>query len=126
MINQENQRSGNAATPSATNTVSNALSFGNELQKRRDALGSAINTASGFLAPASGTFNTANIALGKGPTGTGLTNFAGVKDTSSSAGGTANSLLGSGTQLTGQEQDINAQRRDWIDRVNESIGSVNI
>ncbi len=126
LISQENQRSGNAAVPSATGTVSNALSFGNELQKRRDALGQAINTASGFLTPASGTFNTANIALGKGPTNTGLTNFAGIQSPQSSAGGTANSLLGAGAGLTGQQQDIDAQRRDWIDRVNEAIGSVHI
>ncbi len=124
LVSQEASRSGNAAVPSATGTVSNALSFGNELQKRRDALGQAINIASGFLAPASGTFNTANIALGKGPTNTGLTNFAGVKDTTSSAGATAGGLLGVGAGLVGQEQDIEAQRRDWVDRINESIGSI--
>ncbi len=124
LVNQENQRSGNANVPSATGTVSNALSFGNELQKRRDALGSAINTASGFLSPASGTFNTANIALGKGPTNTGLTNFAGVKDQPNAATGTASNLLGTGTQLTGQERDIESQRRDVMDRINEGVGSV--
>ena len=123
LINQENQRSGNAAVPSETGTVSNALSFGNELQKRRDALGSAINTASGFLAPASGTFNTANIALGKGPTNTGLTNFAGVQAPTSTAGSQANSLLGTNTQLTGQQQDINSQRRDVLDRMNETVSA---
>jgi len=127
LISQENQRSGNATVPSATGTVSNALSFGNELQKRRDALGSAINSASSFLAPASGTFNTANIALGKGPTNTGLTNFAGVKDSPNTAATTADSLKGTTAGLVGQQQDINAQRRDLLDRLNETttgIGSL--
>ena len=126
LVSQENQRSGNAAVPSATGTVSNALSFGNEQQKRRDALGQAINTASGFLAPASGTFNTANIALGKGPTNTGLTNFAGVQSPNSSAGGTASNLLNVGAGLTGQEQDIESQRRDVLDRMNEVTGSISL
>ena len=123
LINQENQRSGNSGAPSATNTVSNALSFGNELQKRRDSLGSAINTASGFLAPASGTFNTANIALGKGPTNTGLTNFAGVQTPSNTATGVGSNLLGINAGLTGQERQIQSEVRDPIDRLNEAVSA---
>src|SRR6266550_214249 len=127
LISQENARSGNASVPSATGTVSNALSFGNELQKRRDALGSAINIASNFLQPSSGSFNSTNIALGKGPTGTGLSEFGGINRTQNQAIGVGNSLTGTTAGLVGQQQDINAQRRDLLDRLNETttgIGSL--
>ena len=126
LVSQENARSGNLTTPSSTRTVANALSFGNEQQKRRDALGQAINTASGFLAPASGTFNTANIALGKGPTNTGLTNFAGVKDTQNQAVGAASGIMGTSAGLVGQQQDINSQRRDVLDRINETSPDISV
>src|SRR6266550_583750 len=127
LISQENARSGNASVSSATGTVSNALSFGNELQKRRDALGSAINIASNFLQPSSGSFNSTNIALGKGPTGTGLSEFGGINRTQNQAIGVGNSLTGTTAGLVGQQQDINAQRRDLLDRLNETttgIGSL--
>lgn len=126
LISQENARSGNLTTPSATNTVSNALSFGNELQKRRDALGSAINSASGFLQPASGTFNTAGVTLNRGATNTGLTEFGGTTKTNNAALGAANTLTGTASGLVGQQQDINSQRRDLLDRLNETSPDISV
>ncbi len=124
LISQESARSGNLATPSATSTVSNALSFGNEQQKRRDALGQAINSASGFLQPASGTFNTAGVTIGKGASNTGLTEFGGITKTNANAPGAANTLTGTTAGLVGQERQIESDRRDTIDRVNEALGAV--
>ncbi len=126
LVSQESARSGNLATPSATSTVSNALSFGNEMQKRRDALGQAINSATSFLGPASGTFNTAATTLNRGASNTGLSEFGGVTKTNANAPAAAGSLTGTAAGLTGQQQDINAQRRDALDRFNETAPDVSI
>ena len=127
LVSQESQRSGNAATPSATSTVANALSFGNEQQKRRDALGNAINSATNFLSPSAGTFNAPAVAgVTKGAGGTGLTEFGGVTKTGNNALGAAGQLQGTAAQLTGQQQDINAQRRDVLDRFNETTPDISV
>lgn len=126
LVSQESARSGNLATPSATSTVSNALSFGNEQQKRRDALGQAINTASGFLGPAAGTFNTSAVTLNRGASNTGLLEFGGVTKTNNQAVGTGGQLLGTTAGLVGQQQDINAQRRDLLDRLNETSPDISV
>ncbi len=127
IINQENVRSGNQDNQSATNTVSNALSFGSELQKRRDSLGQALSIATNSLQPMQGQFNPVTTALGRPSTNAGQTNFTGVKDPSNQAYQSGAQLLNSGTALKQQENDINANRRDLLDRLNEttnSIGSV--
>lgn len=126
LVSQESARTGNLSTPSATSTVSNALSFGNEQQKRRDALGQAISTASGFLQPAQSQFNPIVTALGRNSTNAGASQFAGVQNPSNQAYQSGGNLLNSATQLKTQENEIDANRRDWVDRINESIGSVNI
>src|SRR5439155_20956096 len=83
LVGQEAARTGNLATPSATSTVSNALSFGNELQKRRNALGQALGTASGFLPASQSQFgqNVALNSIGRPASGTGSNLFAGLQGT---------------------------------------------
>lgn len=48
-VNQEAIRAGGYNAPSATNTVSNALSFGKEMDNRRERLSQAIQTAANFM-----------------------------------------------------------------------------
>lgn len=127
LINQENQRSGNAGTPSATNTVSNALSFGDQLEKRRASLGNALNTATSFLQPSQGQFNPVQTALNRPSTNTGVSQFGGVTNPSNQAYQSGGQLLQSNTAVRTQENDINANRRDLLDRLNETttgIGSI--
>jgi hypothetical protein len=118
LINQENIRSGNLATPSATNS---------ELNTRRNNLTSAINAASNFLQPASSAsaFNPATTALQRPTSNTGASQFAGVN---TSAGASA---VGAGQNFTNQIGQLQsgyannmANQRDVVDRINEGFSSL--
>lgn len=124
LVSQESARSGNLGTPSSTETVANALSFGNEAMKRRAALGQAINVASGFLQPSQGQFNPIQTALNRPSTNTGESRFAGVQQPGSQAYQSGSNLLGSATSLQNKAMDINSQRRDLLDRMNETVTGV--
>jgi len=130
LVSQEASRSGNLTTPSQTGTVSNALSFGNELQKRRNALGQALNIASGFLPTSQSNVGIgfAGGTIGRTPTGQGTNQFAGVQGSQAATQGQglASGIFGQGVQSQQYFDQLNQQRRDWIDKVNESIGSVHI
>jgi hypothetical protein len=109
LVNQENIRSGNIATPSATNTVSNALSFGNELQKRRDALSNAIGTATNFIPAATSSFNPAANAVSRGASNTGVSQFTGVKGASNTAANTLGQALQVGSEANKAYSDWQSQ-----------------
>lgn len=126
LVNQENIRSGNIGVPTnATNTVANALQFGDERMKRVNALGNAINTASNFLQTGRSEFNPVQTALGRPSTNAGASQFGGVTQ------GAGQNSYGMGQGLsqqigafTTQQNDINAGRRDSLDRFNETLGSL--
>jgi hypothetical protein len=124
LVNQENARSGNLATPSSTGTVANALSFGNEEQKRRDALGQALGQATNFLQPSQGSFNPIVTALNRPSTNAGQGQFTGVTNPSNQAYQSGGQLAGQIGTLVGQKNDINANRRDALDRVNETLTGI--
>ena len=128
LVSQEAARSGNLTAPSATNTVSNALSFGNEMQKRRNALGSALNIASGFLpiAKSNTGIGFAGGTIGRTPSGTGTGVFGGVKgDTAGTeAQGLASGVFGSTVSSEQLWNQLNQQRRDAMDRVNEGFSAL--
>lgn len=113
LVSQEAARSGNlGGPPNATNTVANALSFGKELDARRQSLGNAIGTATGFM-PASRI--NSNDSVGK---------FLGVQRPGNQAFNMGNDLLGVSSQAQFQKNDLNSQRRDILDRMNETTSSV--
>jgi hypothetical protein len=128
LINQEQARTGNAAAPSATNTVAAALDFGSARQGRINNLSNIIGQATGFMAPASNQqFNPATTILNKPTSNTGQNQFAGVKAPSNQAYSTGSDLMNSVSGFQNNAMNINANRRDVLDRANEvtsSIGSV--
>lgn len=125
LINQENIRSGNLGNDSATNTVSNALSFGREMDNRRNQLSQAINTASAFLQPASNAqFNPATAALNRPTSNSGLSQFGGVQMPGNEAFSSGNNLMNNITSVRQAEMGINANRRDTLDRFNETMSSL--
>lgn len=125
LVNQENARTGNASAPAnATNTVSNALSFGGELQKRRDALGQALTAATNFMQPSQGQFNPVQTALNRPSTNAGANQFQGVRDPSDQAYQTGQGFMNNVTTLQAQKNDINANRRDGLDRFNETLTGI--
>ena len=118
LVNQENIRSGNIANPNATNTVSNAIQFGNEGIKRQQNLASSIATATNFLSPSSNAqFNPATAALNKPTSNTGTSQFGGVTPAATQSYNSGQGLLSASTGLQQSAQDINANRRDVLDRL---------
>jgi hypothetical protein len=124
LINQENIRSGNLGNNSATNTVANALDFGKERMGRQAMLGQAINAATNFLQPAQGSFNPVNTALNRDSKTTGENRFGGVQNPGNQAYDAGNSLMNNISSFQNNAMQINANRRDTLDRVNETMGAV--
>lgn len=124
LINAENVRSGNVGNPSATQTVSNALSFGNERNNRLNRLGQAISTATQFLQPAQGQFNPTVTALNRPSTNTGESRFGGVTNPSQQAYTQGSNMFNNISQVRMQQNDINANRRDGLDRFNETLSGI--
>lgn len=127
LVGQENYRTGNLNNTSQTNTVKNALQFGNENEKRRQSLTQALGVATQFLQPSQGQFNPVVTALNRPSTNTGSNQFAGVQNPSNQAYQSGNALAGQIGSIVQQRNDLNANRRDALDRLNETtsaIGSV--
>jgi hypothetical protein len=124
LVNQESVRSGNIATPSATSTVSNALQFGNERMKRVNALSEAIGRATDFIQPSQNTqFNAATTALNKPTSNTGLSEFGGVNKAGGENYASGNNYLNAISGFQNNAMQINANRRDVIDRINEGFST---
>jgi hypothetical protein len=71
-LNQSNYATGNLGVDNATNAVSNAMNFGNALQAKRAALGSALGAATGVAQSQNNILNGGQFALGAG---NGANNF---------------------------------------------------
>jgi hypothetical protein len=122
-LNQSNASRG-LETPTSTSTIENAATFGSALQAKRNALSQALNTATGFLPAAKSGFDALQTGLGR------------TSQTPQTAGGFGNvqqgigagqGLFGPISGLESQGRDINANRRDTLDRLNETttgIGSI--
>lgn len=129
-LNQDNQRTGNT-TPSSLTTVSNAMNYGNALQGKRDALSNAINTATGFLPQSKVGFNpisdTLNSGVANAAGNPGIAAFSPQSPSSfgSNTFGLGQSVFGAATGFQQQANDINANRRDTLDRVSQVWGDVN-
>lgn len=124
-INQENVRSGNSSALGGINTVSNALKFGQSERDRMGALSNAINTATNFLtgSHSPGQMGPANV-LGQAGDNAGTAHFSGISSPTNMGVSMGQDFLGNLTGLRGQEMGINANRRDWIDRVNEGFSAI--
>jgi len=109
LVNQEQQRSGNI-TGSALNTTANALSFGDQLQKRRNSLGQAISAATQFLPSSKTGFASAASGPGAGQL-QAMGQFGGLQGDGSSAYGQASELMGAafGQQSLNKQLDDNNQ-----------------
>lgn len=125
LVNQENVRTGQLGNTSSTNTVANALAFGNEKAKRTATLSSAINAATSFLTPSQNTqFNPLTAVTGKPASNTGLSNFGGVTQSGQEAYSAGSGLLNTIAGFQNNAANINANRRDVLDRVNGTLSSL--
>ena len=119
-VNQSNEQRGLNTAPSKLSTVENAMTFGNSLRER---LGQALNVT-GSVMPS---FRSGITPQGIGASSTqnaGESHFTGVQQPSNNAFDMANSFLGGVTNLQAQKNQINANRRDPLDRFNETFSGV--
>lgn len=125
LVAQESQRTGAASVPSNASTVANAMNFGSIKQGRISNLTNAINSASAFLQPASNAqFNPATAALNRPVSSAGTSQFGGITNPNQTAYNQGSNLMGTIAGFQSQANDINANRRDVLDRVNESVSAV--
>lgn len=117
-----NLGSGNFNTPSQTNTISNAMTFGDELTKKRQAFSQALGTATGSMPALRSGVDTFQMVTGKpAASGLGETRFATPqKQDSGNAFGAGNSVLGAGVSNVGSFNE-NQDMRGGFERV---VGSL--
>lgn len=121
-IAQENVGRGTLGVPSAINTARDAMMFGDATHKRQmEALGAATS----FLPVSRTGFDPTQAALGRPSINTGDSKFTGVQQESGQAGSLGQNVFDTIAGFQGKAMDINAQKRDWMDRVNEGVGSIN-
>ena len=102
-LNQSNAGIGNLGLNNATNTISNAMNFGDAFNAKRAGLASAIGTANSTAASAQNTgFNPVNLAIGAGQTGNnfGLGQFNPIQANNTTTA-PMNAATGFGSQLAG-------------------------
>jgi len=102
-LGQSQTATGNLGLDNATNAVSNAMTFGSALQQKRDALASALNTATNLMGQSRNGFNPSSVMANSGTAGTGnigTNNFTGVATPGNQAYGMGTSQLGNLTGLT--------------------------
>lgn len=120
-INADKVRSGNLGNNNAIQTVDNAMHFGSALNNKRAAIGQALQGATAGIQ----NFRSGVDQFGRAQTNNNYSgNFQPVKQTGSESynigSKTADNVFG----VRNQENAINADRRDPIDRVNELLTSI--
>lgn len=121
-LNRQNESRGTSSAPSRLSTVENAATFGGAL---RDRLGQALNLTVGVLPTFRTGYNPVTSGLGKTAAANAAeSHFTGVNQPSDTGANMTNSFLQGITGLKGQQNDINANRRDSLDRVTGVLGSL--
>lgn len=121
----ENQERGTAGAPSQTETVANAMRYGEAGRKRvlenQGALGNAIMAASNFLPASRSGVDVFQVATGKtSMPNTGESKFTGVNMPGQEAYQLAGGLFGNIGNASTQQADIKAtaklNEKDWLDQ----------
>lgn len=122
-VNRTNIGTGQANTGSQTATLSNALTFGDELKKKRDQFGQALGLATGSLPAMRSGVDTFRMVTGQpGTAGLGDTRFSSPTQTGEgeNAYGLAGNILGVGQGNVGSFNE-NQDMRGGFERV---VGSL--
>lgn len=126
-LNRENASRGLLNTPSQTAALSNAMTFGDNIYNRQNTakgqLAQALQVGTGFLPASQSGIDPFKVATGKTSTNTSAADskFTGVnQNIGADITGQSNSFLNNLTQLKDTAMNINANRRDALDRMNET------
>lgn len=123
---RENSNRGLLNTPSQTAALSNAMTFGDARYGRQNQakgqLAQALGIGTQFLPASNSGIDVFKVATGKtSMPNAGDSKFQGVnQNIGSDVAGQGTSFMNNLTQLKGQEMDINSNRRDLLDRMNET------
>lgn len=125
-VNQQNVNRGNLTNPAQMTTVENAMSFGDELNKKRNTLANILGTATGFLPAAKSGVDVYQVATGKpSMQNLGDSKFQGVNQgVGSETMNLGSNLLNSATQANAATMQSNSQARDSLDRFNQTWSSI--
>ncbi len=127
---RENSNRGIASAPSQTAAIQNALTFGNARTERQDKakgqLGAALGVGNQFLPASQSGQDAFQIGAGRSSMpNAGDSKFQGVdKSGADNAIGQQNQLLGITSGFQNKQMDINANRRDQLDRFNQTFSSI--
>lgn len=126
-VNRTNAGRGLTGAPSNSAAISNALTFGDRLNDKKDRLTNALNTFSGIQSGSRTGIDPYKVATGK----SAASDFGGTKFTGTSGGsntsdimGLTSGLLGEAGQNTRQYNDLESQRRDSLDRASQLMSSL--
>lgn len=127
-VNRDNLARG-IENPSAITTVENAMRFGAAGEARKvaneDRISKAVQAATGFMPAAKSGIDVLNTTTGRATINPGQSQFAGVnKDTASNTFNMGSQLLGETSSMRQQQNQINSQRRDGLDRFSQVMGSM--
>lgn len=123
---QEGSRRGTLNTPSMTEALGNALTFGTAQRQRENEakgqLGAAIGLGTGFLPAAQSGVDAFKVATGKtSMPNAGDSKFQGVNQgIGADTFGAGNSFMNNLTGIKQSEMDVNSRRRDALDRFNQT------
>lgn len=128
--NQQDNSRGILNTPSQTATTQNAMQFGNALNVKRQALGSALGTATNFLNSSQGPVNALQTVTGasSGQPNAGTGQFQNP-NAASTPGASSTQNMGSGllSGINATQNNIagiNSNLRDSLDRTTGVLGSL--
>jgi hypothetical protein len=114
--------SGVSGVPSQARTVSNAMQFGNAARDRQF---QGVAAANSFLPQSKLNIDPTQVALGRPSINTGDSKFMGVQQGGDTAAQMGNNFFNQVSSFQNNAMGINADKRDWMDRVNEGVGSIN-
>lgn len=126
-LNRTNRFNGVADVPASSSAISNAMTFGDSLDRKRNTLVNTLNALPQNLAGMKSGFDAFQVATGRPSYGqnpaqgqfqTGRQGFG------QNVQGMSSGLLGEAGQNIRQTQDLVANKRDALDRANETGGTL--
>lgn len=126
---QEGARRGTYNAPSNLDSISNAMQFGQagnaRSQQNRSNLSSAISLATASLPSFKSGVDTYQIATGKSSVpNAGANQFGGITSPTNNAAELGQGLLSNSTALNTTQMNIDANKKDWADYLNQVTSSI--
>jgi len=120
-LNQQRARSGGMGGPRAmTDVVANAMTFGQGVQNRRDALGRALNQATSFLPASRSGFDPLQVAMGRPSTHFGAQQFTQPQMNTQGLQAQGANVFGAASNMARDAAGYSARQPSFLD----SLGQV--